>query len=50
MSYHPLINFIVEQGVPLQTVALLLMLPIVVTLVAFFRQVIGIKAFGRREV
>ena len=46
MQYHPLINFIVEQGVPLQTVALLLMLPIVVTLVAFFRQVVGIKAFG----
>jgi hypothetical protein len=46
MQYHPLINFIVEQGVPLQTVALLLMLPVVVTLVAFFRQVVGIKAFG----
>ncbi len=46
MSYHPFINFIVEQGVPLQTVALLLMLPIVVTMVAFFRQVVGIKAFG----
>jgi|SRR6185369_6685950 len=46
MLYHPFINFIVEQGVPLQTVTLLLMLPIVVTLVAFFRQVIGIKAFG----
>lgn len=46
MQYHPFVNFIVEQGVPLQTVALLLMLPIVVTLVAFFRQVVGIKAFG----
>lgn len=46
MQYHPLINFIVEQGVPLQTVTLLLMLPVVVTLVAFFRQVVGIKAFG----
>jgi 7 transmembrane helices usually fused to an inactive transglutaminase len=46
MSYHPLINFIVAQGVPIQTVTLLLMLPIVATLVAFFRQVIGIKAFG----
>lgn len=46
MFYHPLISFIVEQGVPLQTVTLLLMLPIIVTLVAFFRQVIGIKAFG----
>lgn len=46
MHYHPFINFIVAQGVPLQTVALLLMLPVVVTMVAFFRQVIGIKAFG----
>lgn len=46
MQYHPLINFIVEQGVPLQTVALLLMFPIIVTMVAFFRQVVGIKAFG----
>ena len=46
MSYHPLILFFVEQGVPIQTVTLLLMLPIVATLVAFFRQIIGIKAFG----
>lgn len=46
MEYHPLINFFVTQGVPLQTVALLLMLPIIATLVAFFRQVVGIKAFG----
>lgn len=46
MQYHPLIAFFVEQGVPVQTVLLLLMLPVVATLVAFFRQVIGIKAFG----
>ena len=46
MSYHPLIVFFIEQGVPLQTVTLLLMLPVVATLVAFFRQVVGIKAFG----
>src|SRR3990167_8349094 len=46
MAYHPLIIFFIEQGVPLQTVTLLLMLPLVATLVAFFRQVIGIKAFG----
>lgn len=46
MSYHPLIVFFVEQGVPIQTVLLLLMLPVIATLVAFFRQVIGIKAFG----
>lgn len=46
MQYHPLIEFFLAQGVPLQTVTLLLMLPLVATLVAFFRQVIGIKAFG----
>lgn len=46
MVYHPLISFFVEQGVPIQTVLMLLMLPVVATLVAFFRQVIGIKAFG----
>lgn len=46
MHYHPLIAFFIEQGVPEQTVLLLLMLPLVATLVAFFRQVIGIKAFG----
>jgi hypothetical protein len=46
MSIHPLITFFVDSGVPLQTVALLLFLPIVATLVALFRQIIGIKAFG----
>lgn len=46
MNYHPLVLFVIEQGVPLQTIALLLMVPVVATLVAFFRQVVGIKAFG----
>lgn len=46
MGYHPFIEFAVDGGVPIQTVALLLMLPLVATLVAFFRQVVGIKAFG----
>ena len=45
-NVSPLIRYFVEQGVPLDTVILLLILPIVVTLIAFFRQVIGIKAFG----
>jgi len=45
-NVSPLINFFIEQGVPLETVILLLMLPVVVTLIAFFRQVVGIKAFG----
>lgn len=43
---HPAIAFFVEAGVPLETTYLLLMLPVIATLVAFFRQIIGIKAFG----
>ncbi|MEP7162223.1 MAG: 7TM domain-containing protein [Candidatus Moraniibacteriota bacterium] len=46
MAYHPIINFFVAEGVPAQTVYLLLMLPVIATLVAFFRQIVGIKAFG----
>ncbi len=45
-EYHALVSLFLAQGVPLQTVALLLMLPVIATLVAFFRQVVGIKAFG----
>lgn len=37
---------IVAQGVPQETVALLLMLPLVATVIAFARQIIGIKGFG----
>ncbi len=43
---NPIVSYFVSQGMPLETVVLLLMLPIIVTLIAFFRQVIGIKAFG----
>jgi len=46
ITLHPFIYSIIKQGVPFSTIQLLLVLPIVVTLVAFFRQVIGIKAFG----
>ncbi len=45
-NVSPIINFFIHQGVPLDTVILLFMLPIIVTLIAFFRQVVGIKAFG----
>ena len=45
-NVSPIIRYFIEQGVPLDTVILLFMLPIIVTLIAFFRQVIGIKAFG----
>jgi hypothetical protein len=43
---NPLISYFVNQGVPFTTIVLLLMFPIIVTMIAFFRQVIGIKAFG----
>ncbi|HBO16600.1 MAG: hypothetical protein UR69_C0002G0014 [Candidatus Moranbacteria bacterium GW2011_GWE2_35_2-] len=43
---HPIINYFVHQGVPLETVILILMFPIIATIIAFFRQVFGIKAFG----
>ncbi|MDZ7611584.1 MAG: 7TM domain-containing protein [Candidatus Moranbacteria bacterium] len=44
--YSSFVEFATSQGVPLSTVTLILMLPVVVALIAFFRQVIGIKAFG----
>jgi len=46
LTPHPLITLFVAQGVPLDTVVLLLLFPLIVTLVAIFRQVIGLKAFG----
>jgi len=43
---NPLISYFMNQGVPLTTVVLLLMFPIIATMIAFLRQVVGIKAFG----
>ncbi len=45
-NINPIVNYFVSQGVPIDTVVLLLMLPIIATLIAFLRQVVGIKAFG----
>jgi hypothetical protein len=45
-NIHPLIGYFINQGVPIDTVVLLLMFPVIVTFIAFFRQIIGIKAFG----
>lgn len=42
----PIINFFLAEGIPLETVILILMLPIIATFIAFLRQVVGIKAFG----
>jgi len=46
LAVSPIIRFFMEQGVPFETVILILMLPIIATLIAFLRQVVGIKAFG----
>lgn len=42
----PIINFFLAEGIPPETVILILMLPIIATFIAFLRQVVGIKAFG----
>ncbi len=44
--YSSFIELAISQGVPIETITLILMLPIVVMIIAFFRQVIGVKAFG----
>lgn len=46
MTINPIITYFTTQGVPQDTVVLLLMLPIIATVIALFRQVIGIKSFG----
>lgn len=41
-----LTQYLINQGIPQETIILLLMLPIVATIIAFGRQIIGIKGFG----
>ena len=45
-SISPILTFFLSEGVPFETIKLILMLPIIATLIAFLRQVVGIKAFG----
>jgi len=40
------VNFMINKGVPANTILLILMLPVVATIIAFARQILGIKAFG----
>lgn len=40
------INFLINRGVPINSIVLILMLPIIATILAFARQVVGIKSFG----
>ena len=44
---NPLIEFLIEiKGIPETSIILLLMLPIVATIIAFWRQFIGLSTFG----
>lgn len=45
-NISPIVNYFIQEGVPRETVELLLMLPVIATFIAFLRQVVGIKAFG----
>jgi hypothetical protein len=41
-----LVNYMINKGVPVNTIVLILMLPVIATIFAFARQIIGLKAFG----
>jgi hypothetical protein len=45
-EFGPLINSLISQGVSIDTIILLLLFPVVVTIVVILRQIVGIKAFG----
>lgn len=40
------INYLVNRGVPINSITLVLMLPVIATILSLSRQIIGIKAFG----
>jgi len=40
------INYLVNNGVPINNIMLILSIPVIATILSFTRQVIGIKAFG----
>lgn len=40
------VNYLIDSGVPDNTIALLLLLPVIATVVAFMRQVVGVTTFG----
>ena len=44
LSY--LVNFMIDRGIPTNTLKLILMLPVIVTVVAFMKQVIGMTTLG----
>lgn len=40
------LSFLINHGVPINSIILILMLPLIATILAFTRQFVGIKAFG----
>lgn len=44
MSYF--VNYLIDSGIPANTVILILMLPVIATIVSFMKQVIGLTTFG----
>ncbi len=44
MSYF--VNYLIDSGIPANTVILILMLPVIATIVAFMKQIVGITTFG----
>lgn len=44
MSYF--VNYLIDSGIPANTVILILMLPIIATIVAFMKQIVGLTTFG----
>ena len=46
MNLNPIIQFAVNQGVPLETITYLLMFSLVVFIMAAARHILGVKAFG----
>lgn len=44
MSYF--VNFMIQNGVPSNTISLVLMLPVIATIVAFMKQVVGLTTLG----
>ncbi len=40
------VNFMITQGIPSNTIVLLLMLPVIATIITFLKQVIGVTTFG----
>lgn len=44
MAYF--VNFLINNGIPDNTIALLLLLPVIATIVVFMKQIVGITTFG----